>query len=82
MMVAAKIAATIAFVGGVVLTQEHVSLSIAILCVAAICGGLSVIIFTALGGDNGEQQKNTPGRNTNGGSAVDLHHRVDSPRGH
>lgn len=81
-MVAAKIAATIAFVGGVVLTQEHVSLSIAILCVAAICGGLSVIIFTALGVDDGEQQKNTPGRDTNGGGAVDLHSRVDSPRGH
>lgn len=82
MMAVAKIAATIAFVGGVVLTQEHVSLSIAILCVAAICGGLSVIIFTALGGGNGEQQKNTPGRNTNGGGAVDLHHRIDSTRGH
>ena len=82
MIRSAKIAATIAFVGGVVLTQERVSLSIAILCVAAICGGLSMIIFTALWGDNGEQQKNTPGRNTNGSGSVDLHHRVDSPRGH
>ena len=82
MMAAAKIAATIAFFGGVVLTQEHISLSIAILCVAVICGGLSVIIFTALGGDNGEQQKNTPGRIADDCDTVAVHSRIDSPRRH
>lgn len=83
-MTAAKLSAVAVFVGAVLLQQQNLSAAVALLLVVIICGGCSVFLLSTVnyfwGSNDGE--KTAERRDTNGGGAVDLHNRVDSPRGH
>lgn len=84
MMAVAKMSAVAVFLGAVLLQQQNLSAVVALLLVVIICGGISVFLLSTVNyfwGQNGGE-KTAERRNTNGSGAVDLHHRIDSPRGH